>query len=63
MKRVRHFTAVGKHVTMKLTMEVTTNKDSAYDRKGFIALVDTYAHRALLGLAELGFSLTNIKLK
>jgi hypothetical protein len=63
MKRVKHFTAVGTHVTMKLTMEITTNKDSTYDRKGFIALVDTYAHRALLGLAELGFSLTKVKIE
>jgi hypothetical protein len=63
MKRVKHFTAVGKHVTMKLTMEITTNKDSTYDRKSFTALVDAFVQCTLFGLAELGFSLTNIKLK
>ena len=63
MKRVKHFTAVGKTTTIKLTMEITTNKGTAWDRKSFLSLVDHYAHRAMLGLAELGFPLTNIKLK
>lgn len=63
MKRVKYFTAVGKHTTIKLTMEITTNRGTAWDRKSFLELVEGYAGRAMVGLADLGFPLTKIKQK
>jgi hypothetical protein len=65
MKRVKHFTAFNPNtgITIKLTMEVSTSKNSNWMRSMFIATVDNFAHRAMLGLSELGFPLTKIKMK
>lgn len=63
MKRVRTVTAVGKSLTVKITLEVTTNKGETVPRKWFIDMVEYYVGQVMIGLSNLGFPLSKIKQK
>jgi hypothetical protein len=64
MKRVRHIVASGKHATLKLTIELTSKKETSPIRSEFIAAVDGLTSNLMLAVHQgSDIPLTHIKMK